>query len=329
MRQAASRAQNYAVDDVSSDSDLNDMATTKSEPPNSNMNDTAKEGAKKRGRPKASADANISSAGNPKTKVQRTNDSEDGKKPKATRRRAQKEVPSTQVVDGADELDDFDQEGPAAPRALSEPMSATKQRTDASAATAAAPPSTTASETTSKAKTRKGRATKKAAEQIPETQVDGPDVHQASSHFGRTRPSNRPPKPATRSVVQETQIDTMDVDADTLEETEEAPKTKRGRRKPEPKPKPQPDKTNTKDIVSDQEQAVSDLALRRQLSDMNKKFEALELKYENLKGVGVHEAQTNFDELKKRTDERAKGKCLLSFSRIVLSNHVRYSTDIL
>jgi hypothetical protein len=50
-----------------------------------------------------------------------------------------------------------------------------------------------------------------------------------------------------------------------------------------------------------------DPLLRRKLGDITKKFENLDLKYRNLREVGVKEAEANLEKLKKSTAERIKG----------------------
>jgi hypothetical protein len=51
----------------------------------------------------------------------------------------------------------------------------------------------------------------------------------------------------------------------------------------------------------------SDPLLRRKLGDITKKFENLDVKYRNLREVGVKEAESNLEKLKKSTAERIKG----------------------
>ncbi|KAF2091407.1 hypothetical protein K490DRAFT_13255, partial [Saccharata proteae CBS 121410] len=48
--------------------------------------------------------------------------------------------------------------------------------------------------------------------------------------------------------------------------------------------------------------------LRRKLGDMTKKFENLDMKYQNLREVGLRDAETNFTKFKKSADERAKAQ---------------------
>ena len=61
--------------------------------------------------------------------------------------------------------------------------------------------------------------------------------------------------------------------------------------------------------ASDPERGTADPILRRKLGDVTKKFESLELKYRNLREVGVKEAEANFERLKKSADERNKSTC--------------------
>ncbi|EWZ46885.1 chromosome segregation protein Csm1/Pcs1-domain-containing protein [Fusarium oxysporum Fo47] len=49
---------------------------------------------------------------------------------------------------------------------------------------------------------------------------------------------------------------------------------------------------------------TSDVALRRRLGELTKKYEALEMRHRDLREVGVREAERNFDRLKKQAEER-------------------------
>ncbi|KAF2836111.1 hypothetical protein M501DRAFT_904821, partial [Patellaria atrata CBS 101060] len=51
--------------------------------------------------------------------------------------------------------------------------------------------------------------------------------------------------------------------------------------------------------------------LRRKLGDMTKKFEALEVKYLNLKEVAMGDTESNFERLKNSTDEREKDQATI------------------
>lgn len=58
--------------------------------------------------------------------------------------------------------------------------------------------------------------------------------------------------------------------------------------------------------ASGNERRGADPELRRQLNEMTKKYEKLQLKYENLEDVGKTQAETNFDKLKRASDQKAK-----------------------
>ena len=60
--------------------------------------------------------------------------------------------------------------------------------------------------------------------------------------------------------------------------------------------------------ASENEQGGSDPATRRKLGEMTSKFEKLELKYQNLRDVGIKEANANFDKYKTQVQVNAKGK---------------------
>lgn len=60
--------------------------------------------------------------------------------------------------------------------------------------------------------------------------------------------------------------------------------------------------------ASDTERGANDPSLRRKLGDMTKKFENLELKYRNLREVGIKDAEANFEKYKTQTQAKAKGK---------------------
>ena len=61
--------------------------------------------------------------------------------------------------------------------------------------------------------------------------------------------------------------------------------------------------------ASDTERAGGDPATRRKLGEMTKKFENVELKYRNLRDLGLREAESNFEKLKKQSDDKTKGNC--------------------
>lgn len=53
----------------------------------------------------------------------------------------------------------------------------------------------------------------------------------------------------------------------------------------------------------------SDPSTRRHLGELTKKYEALELRYRELRNVAVVEAEKNFDQLKKQSEEKTRSTC--------------------
>lgn len=56
----------------------------------------------------------------------------------------------------------------------------------------------------------------------------------------------------------------------------------------------------------------SDPSLRRKLGDITKKFENLNVKYQDLREIGLKEAERNFERLKKQSDEKTAGMSSLN-----------------
>ena len=59
--------------------------------------------------------------------------------------------------------------------------------------------------------------------------------------------------------------------------------------------------------ASDTERGGNDPFLRRKLGEMTKRFEKLELKYRNLREVGIKDAEANFEKYKAQTQVKSKG----------------------
>lgn len=113
----------------------------------------------------------------------------------------------------------------------------------------------------------------------------------------------------TQKVIQETQPSPMDLDVSEYESIPEP--TPRlavaSRARPcSPIKSRQPSMTRRRPgSASDTER--SDPAVRRKLGDMTKKFENLDLKYRNLRDVGIKEAVNNFERLSKQCEEKTRG----------------------
>ncbi len=117
-------------------------------------------------------------------------------------------------------------------------------------------------------------------------------------------------------VIPETQQVPMDIDqSPASEEANEMSKTtaqvvtKRNTRKPAGSIHDHPQMASKRTgSASDVEKGGSDPATRRRLGEVTKKMESLDMKYQNLRDVGIKEAEANFEKLKKHSEERSKGK---------------------
>jgi hypothetical protein len=122
------------------------------------------------------------------------------------------------------------------------------------------------------------------------------------------RQASAEPQPREK-IIQETQVSAMDVDDYGDEGIEE------------PTPKPVVRRTNLSSSTSQSRQPPvarrragsasdterNDPALRRKVGDLTQKLENLELKYRNLREIGIQEAEQNFERHKKQSDESLKG----------------------
>ncbi|KAI9821170.1 MAG: hypothetical protein M1827_003904 [Pycnora praestabilis] len=128
----------------------------------------------------------------------------------------------------------------------------------------------------------------------------------------RRQPSARPE--GCERVIPETQVSPMDIDQTVVPEEDE----------PGGKPSPHPSARHANHLrskskqrqpsaarkragsASDNECVGNDPTLRRKLGEITKKFENLDLKYQTLREVVVKEAESNFEKLKKQTEQRSK-----------------------
>ena len=137
--------------------------------------------------------------------------------------------------------------------------------------------------------------------------------------FMHTLPANKDAsKPAAGrkgavKEIPETQSEPMDVDPPSVPEVDEdaiplstyrqASNFRAGSRTRQP-----PVNRRRGGSASDTERTGNDPALRRKLGDMAKKVENLEMRYNNLREVGVKEAAANFEKMKVQSEAKTKGK---------------------
>lgn len=53
---------------------------------------------------------------------------------------------------------------------------------------------------------------------------------------------------------------------------------------------------------------MADSDIKRKLAEMTSQYEDVRLKYESLHEIGRNGAETNFEKLKRASDQKAKGK---------------------
>jgi hypothetical protein len=185
---------------------------------------------------------------------------------------------------------------------------------------------------------KKGRPPKKTAgsavvEESTQTRRDGefeytPTASRATKKGGR--PKKADPVQEEEATIQETQqpreaeIDDDDtmlsieqddiIPQSTYKQTSNAQKRSTSR---QPQPYTTSNARRRAGSASDTERG-NDPALRRKLGDTTRKFESMELKYRNLRDVGIKEAEANFERLRKQSEERTRGMAKADIQNIAL-----------
>ena len=115
--------------------------------------------------------------------------------------------------------------------------------------------------------------------------------------------------PHNETVIPETQIPPMEVDAaDFNSEEEEVPQSVfRPTNNAVSRAKQQQPSQKQAGSASDMERDADD-AIRRKLGDMTKRFENLDMKYRNLREVGIKEAELNYERLKATSEAKTKSR---------------------
>lgn len=130
----------------------------------------------------------------------------------------------------------------------------------------------------------------------------------------RSKTSKRAPSAEPARIIPETQPDpdSMDMAPSTVEEVTELPLEPKRRPRVEDRARPtskqrEPSVTrNRAGSVSDPERRAHDPQLRRKLGDITKKFENLDIKYRQLKEIGLRDSESNFEKLRKSSEQRAR-----------------------
>lgn len=206
-----------------------------------------------------------------------------------------------------EEVDEFDGE-----EEVAQPVEQAKTRRGR-------PPKVTTQEEEKPAKTAATRKTRKAVDEEPPPKKD--TKAKAATKQKATRRKPEPEAETDTMAIPVTQPepepDPMDVEQsieiDEIRETQPPPpqppaRTVQQRSRVAQQTSAAPRRAGS---VSDTER---DPALRRKVGDLTKKLEAMTTKYETLKEVASSAKESNFDQLKKRTEQTAKGMLLISIA---------------
>lgn len=174
-------------------------------------------------------------------------------------------------------------------------------------------PKTTMKKTTTKKATTssKGKATKEMS-CTNKNIADTPDASRPVSRVTKKRgPSKKetPADPSPEKIVMETQVPPMDIDAEAEEdEIVEKPitKTAHNASRARSNSRHRQPSLQRRQVGSASDTERNDPALRRKLGEVIKKYENLHLKYQDLREIGLKEAERNFERLKKQNEERTK-----------------------
>jgi hypothetical protein len=158
----------------------------------------------------------------------------------------------------------------------------------------------------------KGKQAKVPSMTMDSIAAETPQPSKPESRTTKKRDRSRkeiPVDPSLEKVVRETQVPLMDIDADAEEDeivektiTRTAHSASRARSNSRHR---QPSLQRRRaGSASDTER--NDPALRRKLGEVTKKYENLHLKYQDLREIGLKEAERNFERLKKQSEERTK-----------------------
>jgi hypothetical protein len=130
------------------------------------------------------------------------------------------------------------------------------------------------------------------------------------------------PELSPEKIILESQIPAMEIDDTANEEVvqETVSRTAHNGRHPRSNSRSRQLSAQRRRIGSVSDTERIDPALRRKLGDITKKYENLNVKYQDLREIGLKEAERNFERLKKQSEEKTAGK--------PTETHVRMAADL-
>lgn len=136
----------------------------------------------------------------------------------------------------------------------------------------------------------------------------------------RGRPARKeiPEEQSPEKVIQETQVDPMDMDADAEEEDVEEVLARRVQHINQQNLRQQLTQKHRAGSGPDTER--NDPSLRRKLGEMTKKYENMQLKYKELREVGVKEYEKNYEKIRKNSEEKARGESFTLNHSTIIAN---------
>jgi cell fate (sporulation/competence/biofilm development) regulator YmcA (YheA/YmcA/DUF963 family) len=165
-------------------------------------------------------------------------------------------------------------------------------------------------ETKKKAASSRGKTSKEAVKKTEQATVGiVPEIPATQTQVESRVTKNR--APAKQKVIPETQVQDMDVDdggdeEDIVEQT--IVQSQQNIRNPRSISRTHQPPLQQRRAGSNSDTERSDPALRRKLGDITKKFDSLNVKYQDLREIGLKEAERNFERLKKLSEEKTAGK---------------------
>ncbi|KAI9720245.1 MAG: hypothetical protein M1812_003063 [Candelaria pacifica] len=254
------------------------------------------------------------------------------KSTKASTRIPLKEKKNEQITSDTEEVDDFEDEHGMEKSKLS---TATTDELDASVVAV--------KHVVKRVKKVQPKKTKAASDVVKINIAEAKAVETGSGgskpkRVGKAKGHDRKPsvEPETEKVIAETQISPMDLDdsimpgaAEEIDQPTPRPTNKRtGRLRPESISRQPVISGKRAGSASDVERGGNDPALRRKLGDITKRFESLDLKYQNLRETGVKEAEANFEKLRRQTEQKTKAaNDLISSLRKEVSSQTALADD--
>jgi hypothetical protein len=159
------------------------------------------------------------------------------------------------------------------------------------------------------ATTRNSKASKKRA--VEEVENPAPEVPALESRTAKYKGSTKRQvalEPSSEKVILESQVpEVMDLD-DSNEVVEEVvSKAAHNVRRPRSDSRARNQSAQRRRAGSASDTERSDPALRRKLGDLTKKYENLNVKYQDLREIGLKEGERNFERLRKQNEESRIG----------------------